>query len=103
MLALIALLPFLGFLVNASVGRRLSRAVSGGVACAAIIGSFLLTVVAVSRLLGLEPDVAERKLGMLPGAEPIRGIGIILEGVRALGRSWDVTCGAGESTIELSE
>jgi glycogen debranching enzyme len=54
-------------------------------------------------LLGLEPDVAEGKLGMLPGAEPIRGIGIILEGVRALGRSWDVTCGAGESTIELSE
>ncbi len=52
-------------------------------------------------LLGLEPDVAQRKLGMLAGAEPIPGIGIILEGVRALGQSWDVSCGAGESRIEL--
>jgi NADH-quinone oxidoreductase subunit L len=55
-LLLIALLPFLGFLLNASLGRRLSRAVSGGVACAAIIGSFLIAVLAVSRLLGLDPD-----------------------------------------------
>ena len=54
-------------------------------------------------LLGLEPDVAQRRLGMLAGAEPIPGIGIILEGVRALGRSWDVSCGAGESRIELVE
>jgi NADH-quinone oxidoreductase subunit L len=56
LLVLIALLPLVGFLVNASIGRRVSRAVSGGVACAAIIGSFLIAVVAVSRLLGLEPD-----------------------------------------------
>jgi glycogen debranching enzyme len=54
-------------------------------------------------LLGLEPDDAQRRLGMLAGAEPIPGIGIILEGVRALGRSWDVSCGAGESRIELVE
>jgi len=52
-------------------------------------------------LLGLEPDVAQRRLGMLAGAEPIPGIGVILEGVRAFGRSWDVSCGAGESRIEL--
>ena len=39
MLLLIALLPFLGFLANAAFGRRLSRAVSGGVACATLIGS----------------------------------------------------------------
>ena len=32
MLLLIPLLPFLGFLVNAAVGRRLPKAVSGGVA-----------------------------------------------------------------------
>jgi NADH-quinone oxidoreductase subunit L len=56
MLLLIALLPFVGFLVNASVGRRLSKAVSGAVACAAILASFLIAVVAVFRLLGLEPD-----------------------------------------------
>ena len=52
-------------------------------------------------LLGLEPDIARRQLGMLAGAEPAPGIGIILEGVQALGQSWDVFCGAGESRIEL--
>jgi hypothetical protein len=31
-LALIPLLPFLGFLVNASSGRRLSKSISGGLA-----------------------------------------------------------------------
>jgi NADH-quinone oxidoreductase subunit L len=55
-LLLIALLPFLGFLVNAAVGRRLSKALSGAVACAAIIGSFAFAVVAVSRLLAREPE-----------------------------------------------
>jgi NADH-quinone oxidoreductase subunit L len=55
-LLLIALLPFLGFLVNASFGRRLSRTVSGGVACAALIGSFVLAVVVVFRLLALPPE-----------------------------------------------
>ena len=40
MLLLIPLLPFLGFLVNAFFGRRLPKRLSGGVACAAIIGSF---------------------------------------------------------------
>jgi glycogen debranching enzyme len=54
-------------------------------------------------LLGVEPDVAGRRLTMLPGAEPVPGLGIILEGVRALGATWDVSCGAGESRIELLE
>jgi glycogen debranching enzyme len=54
-------------------------------------------------LLGVEPDVAGRRLSMLPGAEPVPGLGIILEGVRALGATWDVSCGAGESRIELLE
>ena len=40
LLALIPLLPFLGFLINAALGRRLPRSFSGGVACAAMIGSF---------------------------------------------------------------
>ncbi len=53
-------------------------------------------------LLGLEPNPREGRLGTLDGAEPAPGIGIILEGVRALGRTWDVTCGAGESRIELT-
>jgi glycogen debranching enzyme len=52
-------------------------------------------------LLGVEPDVAGRRLVTLPGAVPVAGMGIILEGVRALGQTWDVSCGAGESRIEL--
>src|SRR4029450_225202 len=40
MLLLIPLLPFVGFLVNAFLGRRLPKSVSGGVACLALIGSF---------------------------------------------------------------
>jgi len=56
MLLLIPLLPFLGFLVNASFGRRLSKAAAGAVACAAIIGSFLVSAAAVWRLAALEPE-----------------------------------------------
>ena len=47
MLLLIPLLPFLGFLVNAFLGRRLPKSVSGGVACLAIIGSFAVSVLSV--------------------------------------------------------
>ena len=47
MLLLIPLLPFVGFLVNAFLGRRLPKSVSGGVACLAMIGSFVVSVVSV--------------------------------------------------------
>ena len=40
MLLLIPLLPFLGFVVNAFFGRRLPKSLSGGIACASILGSF---------------------------------------------------------------
>ncbi len=43
MLLLIPLLPFVGFLVNASFGRRLSRTVSGGVAVAVMFASFAVS------------------------------------------------------------
>jgi NADH-quinone oxidoreductase subunit L len=49
-LALIPLLPFLGFLVNAAVGRRLSKAASGGLASAVMVASF---AVAVQQVLAL--------------------------------------------------
>ena len=42
MLLLIPLFPFIGFLVNASVGRRLSKSVSGLVAVAAMVGAVLM-------------------------------------------------------------
>jgi len=56
MLLLIPLLPFLGFLVNAGFGRRISRAASGAVACGAIVASFVVSAVAVARLVGLDPE-----------------------------------------------
>jgi len=55
-LLLILLLPFLGFLLNASLGRRISQAAAGAVACAAMVGSFGVSLVAVWRLVTLAPD-----------------------------------------------
>src|SRR5262249_16522675 len=55
MLLLIPLLPFLGFLVNASFGRRLGKAASGAVACGAMLASFAVALIAFVRLLSLEP------------------------------------------------
>jgi NADH-quinone oxidoreductase subunit L len=52
MLLLIPLLPFLGFVINASLGRRMSKSLSGGVACLAMIAAFAVSVAAVMRMLG---------------------------------------------------
>src|SRR6266568_4009866 len=46
MLLLIPLLPFVGFVVNAFLGRRLSKAVSGGVACLVMLAAFGVAVTA---------------------------------------------------------
>ena len=51
MLALIPLLPFVGFLVNASFGRRLPKSISGGVACAAMVAAFGVSLAAVYSML----------------------------------------------------
>ena len=52
MLLLIPLLPFAGFLVNASLGRRLPKSFSGGLACAAMLAAFLVSLTASWPLLG---------------------------------------------------
>jgi NADH-quinone oxidoreductase subunit L len=54
-LILIPLLPFLGFLINLAFGRRLSKAVSGGVACLAMAGAFGVSVLSVWNLLQMPP------------------------------------------------
>ena len=46
MLLLIPLLPFIGFLINTSIGRRLPKTVTGGLACAAMIAAFVVAVLA---------------------------------------------------------
>jgi NADH-quinone oxidoreductase subunit L len=59
-LSLIPLFPFLGFLVNASLGRRLPKSVSGGLACLVMLASFAVSVIEVLRLIGMNP--AEREI-----------------------------------------
>jgi NADH-quinone oxidoreductase subunit L len=54
-LSLIPLLPFVGFLINAVIGRRLSKAVSGGIATAAMGLAFGVSAAVVWELLHLEP------------------------------------------------
>ena len=51
-------------------------------------------------LLGLEPDTAHGRLGTLPGVEPLDRATLSLAGVRALGRSWDVTSSPSGISIE---
>src|SRR5580704_9305100 len=53
MLALIPLFPFVGFLLNAFLGRRISKAAAGVVACGSMIASFGVSGVAVWSLVGL--------------------------------------------------
>ncbi|HET7220872.1 MAG TPA: NADH-quinone oxidoreductase subunit L [Vicinamibacterales bacterium] len=51
MLLLIPLLPFVGFLVNASLGRRLPKSISGGIACLAMIAAFAVSAAAAWPIL----------------------------------------------------
>jgi NADH-quinone oxidoreductase subunit L len=56
MLALIPLLPFVGFLVNAGMGSRVSKKAAGGVACGAMLASFVLSLVVVRQLIAQPPE-----------------------------------------------
>ncbi len=53
MLILLPLLPFLGFLLNASFGRRIRKGASGAVACGAMGGAFVVALVSVWKLVAL--------------------------------------------------
>ena len=56
MLALIPLFPFIGFLVNATMGRRLPKSVSGGLASLAMLASFAVSAISVWQLAGMPPE-----------------------------------------------
>jgi NADH-quinone oxidoreductase subunit L len=56
MLLLIPLLPLLGFLLNASFGRRLTKGVSGAIAVGVMVASFAVSLLAVYQLLQLPAD-----------------------------------------------
>jgi NADH-quinone oxidoreductase subunit L len=54
-LHLIPLFPLLGFIVNAMVGRRLPKTVSGGLACLVMVASFVVSAISVWQLAALAP------------------------------------------------
>jgi NADH-quinone oxidoreductase subunit L len=56
LLALIPLFPFVGFVVNATMGRRLPKGLSGGLASLVMLGSFVIAVISVMKLVALAPD-----------------------------------------------
>jgi NADH-quinone oxidoreductase subunit L len=62
MLALILLLPFVGFLINAFFGRSLPKPISGPLACAAIGGSFVVSVMSVLSLVNSGQPTLEQNL-----------------------------------------
>ena len=56
MLLLIPLFPFAGFLLNASLGRRIGKRAAGAIACGSMLASFVVSAVVVWRLVGLPPE-----------------------------------------------
>ncbi len=54
-LLLIPLLPFLGFLINATVGRRWPQTLTGGIATAAMAASFGVAATSVWAMVQLDP------------------------------------------------
>ncbi len=56
MLLFIILAPFIGFLINATLGRRLSKAVSGGVAVAAMLVAFGLSLASAAQIFAAPAD-----------------------------------------------
>ena len=56
MLALIPLFPLVGFVINATLGRRLPKSVSGGLASLAMLASFGVSAMLVWQLVGLPAE-----------------------------------------------
>jgi NADH-quinone oxidoreductase subunit L len=62
MLALIPLVPFAGFVVNATVGRRLPRSAAGAIACGAMLLAFILSLASVWHIVRLPPESRDMSL-----------------------------------------
>src|ERR1700681_501094 len=90
MLVLIPLFPFAGFLLNAFLGRRISKAAAGALACGSMIASFGVSVVAVWRLVGLSPQSraitqADFDVSFALRLDPLSGVMIlVVTGIGAL-------------------
>jgi NADH-quinone oxidoreductase subunit L len=69
MLLLIPLLPFLGFVINAGIGRRLPKPLSGGLACAAIVASFALSAAAVWSIVSSHQPIEQTAFSWIASGE----------------------------------
>src|SRR4051812_23315505 len=56
MLALIPLLPLVGFLINSLLGKRLPKTISGGVACLAMLASLAISIISVLSVINNHSD-----------------------------------------------
>ena len=65
MIALIPLFPLLGFVINASLGRRLPKTVSGGLASLAMLASFAVSLAIVWQLASLRAGAARHRADAL--------------------------------------
>src|SRR3982750_4625606 len=62
MLALIPLLPLVGFLVNSLLGKRLPKTISGGVACLAMLASLAISITSVLSVINPSDPWIEKTL-----------------------------------------
>jgi NADH-quinone oxidoreductase subunit L len=70
MLLLIPLLPLVGFIINASLGRRLPKAVSGGVACLVMVASFVVSVMsALAASRGVDHAIQQTVFSWIPSGD----------------------------------
>ncbi len=79
MLALIPLLPLAGFVVNAFLGRRLPKSISGGVACAAMVAAFGVSLAAVYSMLQAGTGVLQTSYSWISSGDLHVGASLYLD------------------------
>ena len=79
MLALILLLPLAGFVVNAFLGRRLPKSISGGVACAAMVAAFGVSLAAVYSMLQAGTGVLQTSYSWISSGDLHVGASLYLD------------------------
>src|SRR5215471_11875997 len=71
MIALIPLLPLAGFVINAFLGKRLPKTVSGGVACLAMLAAFGVSVAAALQAHAASEHFVQQTLFRWISSEPL--------------------------------
>ena len=79
MLALIPLLPLAGFVFNAFFGRRLPKSISGGVACAALVAAFGVSLAAVYSMLQAGTGVLQTSYSWISSGDLHVGASLYLD------------------------